>query len=79
MAKSKRQDKNKGKNLVKFFLAKFKASGSGSGFLTLGARQVFTELRQTFIEVPIFYHFDLDYHIWIETNTSSFTIGRILD
>ena len=47
IAKFKSKDKSKSKNLVKFFSAKSQASGSGTGFLTLGA-------RQAFIETPIF-------------------------
>ena len=59
-AKSKSQDKTKGNNLVKSFLVKSKAFDSGSRFFTIGARQVFTKLRQAFIEVPILHHFELD-------------------
>ena len=65
IAKSKNQDKSKGKNLVKSFLAKFQAlvQSFGSDFLTPGAIQVFTKLRQAFIKVSILNHFDPDCHI----------------
>ena len=58
MAKSKTQNKSKGKNLEKSFSAKFQspAQVSQSDFLTPKARQVFTKLKQAFIEALILYH-----------------------
>ena len=47
-------------------------------FLTPGAKKVFNQLRQAFIEALIFQHFDLECHIRIETNTSGYVIDRIL-
>ena len=49
-----------------------------SDFLTLGARLVFTKLRQVFVKAPILYHFDLEHHIWVETDASSYIISRVL-
>ena len=59
-AKSQSQDKSKGINLTKTFLAKSQAfiQSSGSGFLISGAGQAFIKLRQVFIEALISYHFD---------------------
>ena len=51
---------------------------AGSGFFTPKARLVFTQLRQKFVEASIFYHFDLECHIWIEFDTFGYAIGRIL-
>lgn len=50
---------------------------SGTGFFTSKARLTLAKLRQTFSTPPILYHFDLEYHIRIESNTSSYTIGTI--
>ena len=47
-------------------------------FLTVDTRQAFIQLKQTFTEVLILNHFDLERHIWIETDISSYTIGGIL-
>ena len=48
-----------------------------SGFLTSGAKRAFTKLRQAFIKAPIFHHFDLERHIWVETDASGYAIGRV--
>ena len=48
-------------------------------FLTVDARQAFTQLRQAFIEVSILSHFDLKCHIRIETNASGYAIGGVLN
>ena len=50
----------------------------GSDFLTLGAKLAFTKLRQAFLKAPIFYHFNPEYHIRIETNVSDYAIGGVL-
>ena len=46
-------------------------------FLTSGARKAFTKLRQVFVKALILNHFDLEYYIQIETDTSGYIIGRI--
>ena len=76
-AKSKSESKSKGKNLVKFFSVKYKVFGSRLGFLTPGARQAFTKLRQAFIKVSIFHYFDLDCHIKMETDISDYVISGV--
>ena len=63
------QKLSKSKNLSKSIVR--------SDFLTLETKLAFTKLRQAFIKAPIFYHFDPECHIRIETDTSGYTIGRI--
>ena len=66
--------------MVKPFLTKSQlfVKNSESGFLILRARLAFTELRQTFIKVLIIYRFDLEFYIYIKTDISDYTIGKIL-
>lgn len=73
IAKSKRHDKSKDQNLIKSFSANSQAlaQGSRSGFLISGA-------KQAFIKGPMFYYFDPNYHIRIETDKSSYAISKIL-
>ena len=73
-AKSKSQDKSKGKNLAKF---KALTQNSKSGFLTPRARQTFTKLRQAFIKALILDHFDPDCDIQTEINISSYAISGV--
>ena len=49
-----------------------------SNIFTPGAKLAFTELRQAFLKAPILYHFDLEYHIQIETDVSGYAIGGVL-
>ena len=49
-----------------------------TGYLTLDARQAFTQLRQTFTKAPILRHFDPKCHIQIETDASGYAIGGVL-
>lgn len=71
----------KSKNMVRpDFLAKFKLLKELSpklGYPTLKAKLVIAKLRQILIKVPISY-FDLEYHFWIQTDISGYTIGRVL-
>ena len=46
-------------------------------FLILRARLAFTKLRQIFVKVPIFHHFDPKRHIQIKTDISGYIIGRV--
>ena len=48
-------------------------------FLTPGARLAFTKLRQAFVKAPIFHHFNLEHHIWVEINVLSYAISRIFN
>lgn len=52
---------------------------SRTGFFILEAKLAFAELRQAFSLVLILHHFDLKYEIWIKTNASGHTIGRIFN
>ena len=56
----------KSKILIKFknrdFPPNSKSVKAGPIFLTFKAKLVFTQLKQAFVEVPIFYHFDLEYY-----------------
>ena len=66
----KSQNPSKSENLSK-------SKKTELGFLTSGARMAFTKLRQVFIKSLIFHHFDLERHIWVETNVSGYAIGGI--
>ena len=55
-----------------------KNSDGATGFLTLGAKRAFTQLRQAFTEAPIPRHFDPECHIRIETDASGYAIGGVL-
>ena len=50
-----------------------------SSFLIFEAKIAFIYLRQIFTKAIIFYHFDLEYHIGIETNISDYAIDGILN
>ena len=50
-----------------------------TGYLTPGAKQAFTQLRQAFTKAPILQHFDSKCHIWIKTDASSYAISRIVN
>lgn len=63
------------------YLAQFKLLvelSSRVDFLTLEARLLFIKLKQAFINVPIFHHFDLKYNIWIKTDVLDNVINEIL-
>ena len=47
------------------------------GYLTPGAKQAFTQLRQVFTKASILQHFDSECHIRIKTDVSSYAIGRV--
>ena len=49
-----------------------------SNFLTSKAKLTFLQLRQAFTKILILYHFDREHYIQIETDVSSYVIGRIL-
>ena len=74
----------KGKNLAK--TTKFKnhdfpksrPEEAGTGFLTPETRLAFIQLRQMFVEAPIFHYFDLESHIQIETDALGYAIRDVL-
>ena len=49
-----------------------------SNFLTPNAKKAFNHLRLAFIKALIPQHFDLENHIRIGIDTSSYTIGGVL-
>ena len=53
-------------------------NSNGASYLTLETRLTFTQLRKVFTKAPILQHFDLECHIQIETNASSYAIDRVL-
>ena len=59
-------------------LPNFDAKKKGLNFLILDTRMTFNCLRVIFTKAWIFWHFDSEYHIWIETNASSNKIGGVL-
>ena len=84
--KSKSKKISKSQNLAKLG-KKLSKSGNSTNFnttearpkfLTPNARTIFNCLRLAFIEAPISWHFDLEYHIWIETNVSGYIISEML-
>ena len=50
----------------------------GTSFLAPEARLAFTQLRQAFVEALIFYYFDPESYIQIETDLSGYAIGGVL-
>ena len=84
--KSKGQKTSKSRKLAKLGknssksgnLPNFGATESGPSFLTPEARSAFNRLRLVFTEAPILQHFDLEYHIWIETDVSGYAISGVL-
>ena len=58
----------KGRNL-------YKSKKTEPSFLTSRAREAFTDLRQAFIKALIFYHFDQERYIRVETDASGYAIA----
>ena len=56
----------------------FGATETGSSFLTLEARSTFNRLQLAFTKALIFWHFDPECHIRIETDASSYAISGVL-
>ena len=54
------------------------ATEDGPKFLTPNARTIFNRLWLAFNEAPIFWHFDPECHIWIETDISGYAISGVL-
>ena len=65
----------KSRNLT--YVPNIKATGKPN-FLTLDAKKAFNYLRLAFIKTPIFQYFNLENHIQIETDASSYAISRVL-
>ena len=56
----------------------FDAIEDGPKFLTPDARTALNCLWLAFIKVTILWHFDLECHIWIETDVLGYAINRVL-
>ena len=84
--KSKGEKTSKSQNLAKSGKKLSKSGNStnsdatedGPKFLTPDARTAFNRLRLAFIEAPIFWHFDPECHIQIETDALSYAIDGVL-
>ena len=59
-------------------LKKKSSKSKNPAYLTVDARQAFTQLRPAFTEAPILSHFDPKRHIRIETNASGYAIDSVL-
>ena len=84
--KSKSQKTSKSQKLVKSGKNSSKSGNSPNfgatetepSFLTPGARKAFNHLWLAFTKAPIFWNFNLEYYIWIETNALGYAIGGVL-
>ena len=84
--KSKGEKTSKSQNLAKLRKKSSKSGNSinfnvtedGPKFLTPDARTAFNRLRLAFTEAPIFRHFNLECHIWIEIDVLGYAIGSVL-
>ena len=54
-----------------------KNTNGARGYLTLKAKLAFTQLKKAFTKAPIFRHFDLECHMRIEIDASSYAIGKV--
>lgn len=64
----KRSDRAGDKNLV-----------LRAGFLTVGAKIIFAQLKKAFIEALILYYFEPDWYIKIKTNIIRYVIKNVLN
>ena len=75
LSKFKGSKNNKSENLTR--IPNIRATREFT-FLTSGAKEAFNYLRQVFIKAVILQNLDLESSIQIETNASSYAIGRVL-
>ena len=71
MIKSKKLDLVKTQNLTK-------PNFSEMDFLTFKVKKAFIYLQKIFIKVLILHYFDLEHHIYIETDISRYIIDSLL-
>ena len=76
LLKSRKTSKSK-KLLKSRNLPKSDVKEDKPNFLTSGARKTFNCLRLVFNETLILCYFDIECHIWIETNALSYTINGV--
>ena len=48
-------------------------------FLIFDIKKTFNHLQLAFIKAPILQYFDLESHIWIETNILGYAINKVLN
>ena len=48
------------------------------GYLTPNANKAYIQLKKNFIKALIFQYFDLQSHIWIKIDVSSYAVGKTL-
>ena len=78
MSKSQNSAKSRKKLSKSGNSTNFDATEDGPKFLTPDARTTFNRLRLAFTEASILWHFDLEYHIWIEIDALGYAIGAVL-
>ena len=78
LSKSQKLAKSRKKLLKSGNLPNFNAKKNKPSFLTPNARTAFNYLQLAFTKALILWHFDPKCHIWIETDTSGYTIGGVL-
>ena len=54
-------------------------AAKGSDYLTSATKKAFNHLWHSFTQAPIIQHFDPERYIQIETDASSYIIGRVLN
>ena len=79
LSKSQKLVKSKKKLSKSGNLPNFDIKENGPNFLTPHAKIAFNYLQLAFTKAPIFWHFDLECHIWIETDTWGYVIGDMLN
>ena len=72
------QKTSKSKNLFKSKNLSKSKKTVGLDFFTSRARLAFNKLIPMFVKAPILYHFDPEYHIWVETNVSGYAIDGVI-
>ena len=78
MSKSQNSAKS-GKKLSKNGnLTNFNVTEDRPKFLTSDAKTTFNRLQLVFTKAPILWHFDLECHIWIETDALGYAIDSVL-
>lgn len=69
-------DKNKSKSL--FIFSTFLKKPTKADHLAFYAKKALNFLQNLFIQVLIFYYFDSKYYIYIQINTFSYAINKVL-
>ena len=78
LSKSQKSANSEKKSSKSENLPNFDIKKNGPSFLISDARMTFNYLQLAFTKAPIFWHFDPECYIWIETNTLSYAINGML-